>query len=145
MAMNLNKALIIGNLTRDPEGRTTTTGQNVASFGVATTRRWKDRQSGEQKEQTEFHNVVVWSRLAEIAQQYLKKGSKVYIEGRLQTRSWEDQSGTKRSRTEIIAESLIMLDRAGTGPRAAEQSQAEPAAPPKPTEEEEINVEDIPF
>jgi single-strand DNA-binding protein len=143
MAMNLNKAQIIGNLTRDPEVRTTTTGQNVASFGVATTRRWKDRQNGEQKEQTEFHNVVAWGRLAEIAQQYLHKGSKVYIEGRLQTRSWEDQSGNKRSRTEIITENLIMLDRAGTSPKAAPAEAAAPTA--KPADEEEINVEDIPF
>ncbi|MBI4426220.1 MAG: single-stranded DNA-binding protein [Candidatus Kerfeldbacteria bacterium] len=143
--MNLNKALIIGNLTRDPEGRTTTGGQNVVSFGVATTRRWKDRQSGEPKEQTEFHNVVAWGRLAEIVQQYLKKGSKVYIEGRIQTRSWEDQTGAKRNRTEIIAENLIMLDRAGTGPRATEQAPAESPATAKPAAEEEINVEDIPF
>ncbi|MBI4089791.1 MAG: single-stranded DNA-binding protein [Candidatus Kerfeldbacteria bacterium] len=140
--MNLNKALIIGNLTRDPEGRTTTGGQNVASFGVATTRRWKDRQSGEPKEQTEFHNVVAWSRLAEIAQQYLHKGSKVYIEGRIQTRTWEDQTGAKRNRTEIIAESMIMLDRPSAA--KAESAQAEPPAA-KPAEEEEINVEDIPF
>lgn len=142
MAMNLNKALIIGNLTRDPEVRTTTGGANVASFGVATSRRWKDKTSGEPKEQTEFHNLVAWGRLSEIVAQYLKKGSKVYVEGRLQTRSWEDQTGTKKYRTEIIAENLIMLDRPGTSGSAA------PAAPPaSPTapEEEEINVEDIPF
>lgn len=146
--MNLNKAMIIGNVTRDPEVRTTPSGQNVTSFGVATNRRWKD-QSGQPKEQVEYHNVVAWRRLAEIAGQYLKKGSKVYIEGRLQTRSWDDQSGVKRYKTEIITESMIMLDKAGTAlatsssrapAEANEGVQPEPAA-----SEPEINVEDIPF
>lgn len=141
--MNLNKVLIIGNLTRDPEARTTTGGQNVTSFSIATSRKWKDKTSGEAKEQTEFHNIVAWGRLGEIVSQYLKKGSKAYVEGRLQTRSWEDQTGTKKYRTEIIAENLIMLDRAGQGgaPATAAPSATAPAAP----EEEEINVEDIPF
>lgn len=141
--MSLNKVLLIGNLTRDPEARTTTGGQNVATIGVATSRRWKDKTSGENKEQSEFHNVVAWGRLADIVTQYLKKGSKVYVEGRLQTRSWEDQTGTKKYRTEIIAENIIMLDRAGA---AASGSVTEKvAAPSQPAEEEEINVEDIPF
>lgn len=142
MAMNLNKAMIIGNVTRDPEGRTTPSGQTVCSFGVATNRRWKDQQSGELKEQVEFHNIVAWSRLAETCKQYLKKGSKVYIEGRLQTRTWEDQAGQKRNRTEIVAETMIMLDRAGTAQAASPQ---EASQPEPPTKEEEINVEDIPF
>lgn len=111
--MNLNRAMIIGNLTRDPEVRTTTTGQNVASFGVATNHSWTDK-SGQKQERAEFHNIVVWGKLAEICGQYLSKGRKVYIEGRLQTREWEGQDGAKRSRTEIIAENMIMLDR-GTG------------------------------
>lgn len=145
--MNLNKAMIIGNVTRDPEVRSTPAGQNVVSFGVATNRRWKD-QSGEKKEQVEFHNVVAWRKLADIVGQYLKKGSKVYIEGRLQTRSWDDQSGTKRYRTEIVAENMIMLDRAGT---VSEDGNSSPAAKsegsqPEPSGgEPEINVEDIPF
>ncbi len=147
--MNLNKAMIIGNLTRDPEGRTTPSGQTVCTFGVATNRRWKDQQSGEMKEQVEFHNIVAWGRLAETCKQYLKKGGKVYIEGRLQTRNWEDQAGQKRNRTEIVAETMIMLDRVGAAPSAG----AAPAAPAQPSEgtqpppagEEEINVEDIPF
>lgn len=143
MAMNLNKVLIIGNLTRDPEARTTTGGQNVASFSVATSRRWKDKATGEPKEQTEFHNLVAWGRLAEIVSQYLHKGSKVYVEGRLQTRSWEDQTGTKKYRTEVIAENLIMLDRP-TGATKAPQTEAEAPKTPQ-TDEEEINVEDIPF
>lgn len=145
MAMSLNKVQLIGNLTRDPEARTTTGGQNVCTIGVATSRRWKDKTSGEPKEQAEFHNVVAWGRLSDIVTQYLKKGSKVYVEGRLQTRSWEDQTGTKKYRTEIVAENIIMLDRAGNaqpGP-VAEKAPASPAA--AAPEEEEINVEDIPF
>ncbi len=141
--MNLNKVQIIGNLTRDPELRTTTSGTNVTSFGVATSRRWKDKTSGEQKEQTEFHNIVAWGRLSDIVSQYLHKGSKVYVEGRLQTRSWEDQTGTKKYRTEIIAENLIMLDSRGTA--GAKPPAEKPTAPSAPPEEEEINVEDIPF
>src|SRR3989338_4391539 len=103
MGLNLNKAMIVGNVTRDPESRTTPSGQHVANFGVATNRRWKDQQSGEMKEAVEFHNIVAWGRLAETCTQYLKKGSKVYIEGRLQTRQWEDQTGAKKNRTEIVA------------------------------------------
>jgi len=144
MAMNLNKVLIIGNITRDPEARTTTGGQNVTSFSVATSRRWKDKATGEPKEQTEFHNIVAWGRLAEVVSQYTKKGSKVFVEGRLQTRSWEDQTGIKKYRTEIIAENLIMLDRAGQGAGSPAAQPTAPAAPAAP-DEEEINVEDIPF
>ena len=97
--MNLNKAMIIGNVVRDPEMRTTSGGQNVTSFSVATNMVWKDAQ-GQKQEKPEFHNVVAWRRLAEIVGEYLKKGSKVYIEGRLQTRSWDDPSGVKKYRTE---------------------------------------------
>lgn len=146
MAMNLNKVLLIGNLTRDPESRTIPSGQNVATFSVATNRQWTDKQSGEKKDATEFHNCVAWGRLADIISQYLKKGSKVYVEGRLQTRSWEDQSGVKKYRTEIIAENLIMLDRPGDGASAPKAPTAAPASKPAAAPaEEEINVEDIPF
>ncbi len=145
MALSLNKVLIIGNVTRDPESRTIPSGQSVANFGVATNRRWKDATSGEWKEQPEFHNIVAWGRLAETCNQYLHKGSRVYIEGRLQTRSWDDQSGQKRSRTEIVAEQMIMLDSRGQAGQAAPTAeQASPAQPTAPAEEE-INVEDIPF
>lgn len=143
MAMNLNKALIIGNLTRDPELRTTPSGQSVCTFGVATTRRWKDQASGGLKEATEFHNVVTWARLAETCHQYLKKGAKVYIEGRIQTRTWEDQAGQKRNRTEIVADTMIMLDRKPTGPAAAPAGNAAPAAADTPADD--VSVEDIPF
>lgn len=146
MAMNLNKAMIIGNVTRDPEVRATAGGQSVASFSVATNRRWTD-QSGEQKEQVEYHNVVAWRKLADIVGQYVKKGGKVYVEGRIQTRSWDDQSGTKRYRTEIVAESLIMLDRSGgnTGAGAVNGGGDQSPQPSVDDKEPEINVEDIPF
>lgn len=148
MALNLNKAMIIGNVTRDPEARTTPSGQTVCTFGVATNRRWKDQATGDFKEQVEFHNVVAWGKLAETCKQYLKKGSKVYVEGRLQTRSWEDQAGQKRNRTEIVSDTMIMLDRremgaAGPAVTDAAAPTAQPGAPA--TGEEEINVEDIPF
>jgi len=108
--MNLNKAMIIGNLTKDPEVRTTPQGQSVASFSVATNQTWTDA-NGQKQERAEFHNIVAWRKLAEIAGQYLKKGARVYVEGRIQTRSWDGQDGNKRYMTEIVAESLIMLDR----------------------------------
>ena len=145
--MNLNKVMIIGNVTRDPEVRATPSGQNVASFSVATNRRWTD-QSGEKKEQVEYHNVVAWRKLADIIGQYVKKGSKIYIEGRLQTRSWDDQSGVKKYKTEIVADNMIMLDRAGAnngGVDKKTEGDNEASQPEPPAGEPEINVEDIPF
>jgi len=144
--MNLNKVMLIGNVTRDPEIRKTPNGQTVASIGLATNRRWND-QSGQKQEQVEYHNLVAWRKLAEIVGQYVKKGSKLYVEGRLQTRSWDDQSGTKRYKTEIVMENMIMLDRAGA-PRDNSQSATannEGAQPAPEQSEPEINVEDIPF
>lgn len=156
--MNLNKVMIIGNLTRDPEMRATPNGAQVASFSIATSQVWTD-QNGQKQERTEFHNIVAWRKLAEIIGQYLKKGSKAYVEGRLQTRDWTGQDGIKRYRTEIIADNLIMLDRAGA-PSASGQSFAKSAdnyAQPSmggnepvidfgdSVEEDEIKVENIPF
>ncbi len=114
MAMSLNRAQIIGNLTRDPELRQIPGGQTVATFSVATNLTWTDS-SGQKQERAEFHNVVAWRKLAEICGQYLKKGGKVFIEGRIQTRDWEGEDGLKRYRTEIIADNMIMLDRKGEG------------------------------
>jgi single-strand DNA-binding protein len=144
MGFSLNRATIIGNITRDPESRTTTSGQNVVSFSVATSRRWKDQTSGDMKEQTEFHNCVAWAKLAQTISTYCKKGSKVYVEGRIQTRSWDDPTGVKKYRTEIVAESLIMLDKKSDGPATESKPAADQAAPAAPAEEE-INIEDIPF
>lgn len=115
--MDLNKVMLIGRLTRDPELRTIPSGVQVATFAVATNRVYTDS-SGARQEAVEFHEMVLWRRLAEIAAQYLRKGSKVYVEGRLQTRSWDDPNGLKRYKTEVVAENMIMLDRpvgAGTG------------------------------
>jgi len=110
--MNLNRVILIGNLTRDPELKTIPSGQSVCNFSIATNRAWTD-QSGVKQQATEFHNIVAWRRLAEICGQYLKKGSLIMIEGRLQTRSWQAQDGTNRYRTEIVAESMQMGPRAG--------------------------------
>src|SRR3990172_2722514 len=108
MAWSLNRAQIIGNATRDPELRVTPNGQSVASFGVATNRRWKDQQ-GNQQEATEFHEIVAWGKLAEVIQQIIHKGNRVYVEGRLQTRSWDGPDGAKRNRTEIVMENFVPL------------------------------------
>ncbi|MDQ7814304.1 MAG: single-stranded DNA-binding protein [Patescibacteria group bacterium] len=141
--MNLNRATIIGNLTRDPESRVTNTGQNVCNFSVATSSQWTDAQ-GQRQERSEFHPIVAWGKLADICSQYLAKGRKVYVEGRLQTREWEAQDGSKRQRTEIVAENVILLDRPpqGGAPRDA-------AAPSGTVDQgigdQEIKVEDIPF
>jgi single-strand DNA-binding protein len=162
--MALNKVLLIGNMTRDPELRSTSSGQSVSSFGLATNRVWKDPGTGEKKEAVEFHNIIMWGRLAEISGQYLRKGSKIFLEGRIQTRSWQDQSGNKRYTTEIVAENMQMLDRkpqTGTpyqpaSQPAAPQSPQSPAAPTQPQPEEiptiqiddnqdEVKIEDIPF
>jgi len=110
--MNLNKVYLIGRLTQDPEVKSIPSGQNVASFSLATNRVWND-QSGQKQEQVEFHNIVVWRKLADIAGQYLKKGQLLMVEGRLQTRNWVGQDGVKRYRTEIVAENFQM------GPKAS--------------------------
>ncbi len=111
--MNLNKIILIGRLTRDPESRAMPSGQTVSAFGLATNRVWKDPETNEKKEQTEFHNIVAFGRLADICNQYLSKGSLVMIEGRIQTRSWQDQNGDTKYRTEIIAEGMQMGPRSG--------------------------------
>lgn len=111
----VNKVILIGNLGRDPEVRSTTSGQPVASFTLATSRRWRDK-NGQKQEQTEWHNIVVWGKQAEIAGQYLTKGKQVFIEGRLQTRSWDDrQSGEKKYRTEVVCDNFQMLGGRGGG------------------------------
>lgn len=155
--MNVNKVILVGRLTRDPELRTTTSGQTVASVSLATNRFWKD-QSGQRKDQTEFHNVILWGRLAEIAGQYLAKGSEAYFEGRLQTRKYTGKDNVERRVTEIVAENMQL----GARPQGAQRPAApynQPApAPQKPQEapaeeiptinldeEEEVKIEDVPF
>lgn len=159
--MDLNKAMIIGRLTRDPEMRTTPQGANVCSFSIATNFVYTSPTSGKQ-EQVEYHNIVAWRKLAEIAAQYLKKGSKVYVEGRIQTRSWQGNDGVKKNRTEIVMDNMIMLDSKGSGqggsfggsaPAESGSSANEfassleelPTINQEQAIEEEISVEDIPF
>ena len=151
--MYLNKALIFGNLTRDPELRSLPSGIQVAQFSVATNRVYKDKE-GNKKEQADFHNVVVFGRQAETSAQYLKKGSSVLIEGRMQTRSWDDKDGQKKYRTEIVADRVQFGPRASGGGTGAKVSGAASAAksdaPEQPAgtieyPQEEINPEDIPF
>jgi len=142
--MSLNKVMIIGNVTRDPEVRTTPNGQNVTSFSVATNLVWTD-QSGQKQKKAEFHNIVAWRKLAEICAQYLHKGSKVYLEGRLQTRDWVAQDGAKRYRTEIVLENMEMLDGRPGGEKRSDNEVEEIIIAEAPTSEDEIKVEDIPF
>lgn len=166
--MNVNKAIIVGRLTRDPDVRTTASGSQVTTLGMATNHTWTDK-SGQRQEKTEFHTVVLWGRLAEIAGQYLSKGQECYVEGRLQTRSYTDKSGVERKTTEIVAENMQLGSRpqgAGGGsyasrPAAAAGASAGVAAKPAPRksenveeeiptinlddEKEDIKIEDVPF
>jgi single-strand DNA-binding protein len=146
MARGINKVILIGNLGRDPETRYSQGGNPVTNFSVATSESWRDKQSGEQQERTEWHNVVCFSRLAEIAGEYLHKGSKVYIEGSLRTSSWEKE-GQKRYRTEIMARELQMLDSKGGGePPSGFESSPPPQASNAPTISDDDDFDDdIPF
>ncbi len=149
--MNLNKVFLIGRLTADPQVRSTPGGMQVTSFSVATNRNWTDK-SGAKKESTEFHNIVVWGRQAEIAAKFLTKGSEVYVEGRLQTRSWEGKDGQSRKTTEIICERMQLGSRrmgsSGGGPGTkGHSSNSESAAEDMPVIEigDDIKPEDLPF
>ncbi len=160
MARSLNKVMLIGNLTRDPEMRYTPQGAAVVTFGVATNRDWKT-ESGEKKEDVEFHNVVAWNKLAEICSQLLKKGRKVYVEGRLSTRTWQAQDGAQKNRTEVVISDMVILDKKtddmGGGeidiPEPGVESQevaVKPAKKEAKVEESEVPAEepgeeDIPF
>lgn len=123
MAGSVNKVILIGNLGRDPEIRTTQSGTKVANLSLATSDSWKDRNTGERKERTEWHRVVIFGNLADIAERYLRKGSKVYVSGSLQTRKWQDQSGQDKYTTEVVLQGfngeLTMLDSRGEGGGAA--------------------------
>lgn len=140
---SLNKAQVIGNITRDPELKTTNSGQSVCTVGVATNRYWTDS-SGQKKDEVEFHNIVVWGKLAEICDQYLRKGMKVFFDGRLQTRSWEDEGGAKHYRTEIVAQDMIMLTpKSGTEDKDYTDSPSDNSAGDKAPAPN--NEEDLPF
>jgi len=161
MARSLNKVMLIGNLTRDPEMRYTPQGTAVCTFSVATNRSWTT-DTGEKKDEVDFHNVVAWNKLAEICSQLLKKGRKVYVEGRLTTRSWQAQDGTQKQRTEVIISDMVILDKKDESGSAdlsegAVESQVSPdevpakSEKPKKAKEEpeevatDVGEEDIPF
>jgi single-strand DNA-binding protein len=112
MASSVNKVILIGNLGKDPEVRHLESGVGVANFSLATSETYKDRKTGERVSQTEWHNIVLWRGLADVAEKYLKKGDKIYVEGKLRTRSWQDQQGNNRYTTEIIADNMTMLGKA---------------------------------
>jgi len=139
---SVNKAIIIGRLGRDPELRTTPSGKSVTSFSVATTNRWKD-QNGQNQESTEWHNIVLWGRQAELAKEYLAKGRQVYIEGRIQTRNYQDKDGVQRYRTEIIGQTMQFLDSKG----GSTSDYTPPSPPPsdEPPFDNNVEDDDLPF
>ncbi len=149
MARGVNKAIIVGTLGQDPEVRYTSNGSAVANLSVATNENWKDRQTGEQQERTEWHRIVMFGKLAEIAQQYLKKGSQAYFEGRIQTRKWQDQGGNDRYSTEIVANEMQMLGGRGGGGGAPMDSGGGGQAQSRPSQPEtapmDDGFDDIPF
>jgi len=154
MARGVNKVILVGNLGKDPEVRYMPNGNAVANITLATTDSWKDKQSGEQQEKTEWHRIVMFRRLGEIAGEYLKKGSQVYIEGKLQTRKWQDNSGNDRYTTEIVASEMQMLGGRGGGsadfssasaPAQAASAQSAPAPAPAPAAAGGDFDDDIPF
>jgi len=136
----INKVILVGRLGRDPEVRYTPNGVPVANFSIATSEEWKDKDTGEKRERTEWHRIEAWRRLGEICGEYLHKGKQVYIEGKLQTDSWEDRDGNKRYTTKIVAQSMQMLDSAGKGGSAESVDERHPV-------EEPVNIpeDDIPF
>jgi len=143
--MNLNKVMLIGNLTKDPESKSTTTGRTVTTFSIATNRMWTD-QDGQKQQKTEFHNIVAWGKLADICSQYLKKGNLTYVEGRLETRSWDGQDGVKRYRTEVVLENMQMGPRLGGAPNSSPTPSSNNNTAPAPSAgEDEIKIDDIPF
>ena len=148
--MNLNKVMLLGNLTRDPESRTIpSSGQTVTTFGIATNRFYVD-QNKQRQQKVEFHNIVAWSKLGEICAQYIKKGQLVFVEGRIETRSWDAPDGVKKFRTEIIADNIQFGPKVGMGSMQGGDMRTPPASAPLQEEipsfqEEEIEVKDIPF
>lgn len=142
---SLNKVMLIGNLGKDPELRHTPAGTAVATFSIATSERFKSKQTNEWEEKTEWHNIVLWSKLAETAGQYLSKGKTVYIEGRLQTRKWQDRDGNTRYTTEIVGDTMKMLSPKGEGARGGDSSSSYEPAGGGNYEEPPFQDDDIPF
>ena len=144
--MNFNKAFVLGNITRDPESRTTPSGQTVTNFGVATNRFYTDQQNQKQQK-VEFHNIVAWGKLGDICAQYLKRGQLVFIEGRIETRTWDGPDGTKKFKTEIIIENMQMGPKIGGGGRSDSPSTSTSASQESPTSfsYDEIEIKYIPL
>ena len=143
MARGVNKVILVGNLGKDPDTRYMPSGSAVTNFSIATSESWKDKQTGEQKDRTEWHNISMFGKLAEIAAEYLRKGSQVYIEGKLRTRKWQDKSGNDRYTTEVIADEMQMLGgRSGGGAPAMKDSA--PASAPAQNVADDFD-DDIPF
>jgi single-strand DNA-binding protein len=147
MARGINKVILVGNLGADPDTRYMPSGGAVTNLSIATSESWKDKQSGEQKERTEWHKVAMFGRLAEISAEYLRKGSQVYIEGKLRTRKWQDKDGNDRWTTEIIADEMQMLGGRGGGggaPMSGGDSYSQPSQPSRAPEPDDFD-DDIPF
>lgn len=146
MSRSFNQAIVVGNLTRDPELRTTPSGKTVVGFGIATNRSWKT-DAGEQRDEVEYHDIVVWGKLGEICNQYLGKGRKAMVIGRLQTRNWEDKEGNKRQKTEIIASDVTFMDGGGqsANPSVSSPSSQSSSVVQDIDEGSEVNLDDIPF
>jgi len=148
MARGINKVILVGNLGQDPDTRYMPSGSAVTNLRIATSEQWKDKQTGEQKERTEWHSVAMFGRLAEIAAEYLRKGSQVYIEGKLRTRKWQDKQGNDRWTTEVIADEMQMLGGRGGGGGSAPMSSQDSGPPagnrPEPGGGDEFD-DDIPF
>jgi single-strand DNA-binding protein len=150
MAKSVNKVILIGRLGKDPELKYTASGTPFCRFSMATDDTWNDKTSGERQEKTEWHNIVVWDRLAEICNQYLTKGKLIYIEGKLQTREWDDQEGNKRRTTEVVARDMVMLggntgEGAGGGQRRAASAEGGSGSMSSSTSTSTITDDDIPF
>ena len=140
MAGSLNKVMLIGNVGRDPEMRYTASGEPVTNLRLAVSRRWKDRATNEQHDDTQWFDIVAWRQLAEICNQYCTKGKRIYVEGRLQTRNWEGQDGQKHYRTEVIAQEMILLDRRPAASAPSGESEQRP-----PADEQSVEPDDLPF
>ena len=145
MARGVNKVILVGNLGQKPEMRYTQTNTAVATLSIATSESWKDKDSGEQREKTEWHRVVFFGKLAEIAEQYLDKGSQLYVEGKLQTRKWQDKEGNDRYTTEILGNEMNMLGSRQASGDGGAYDQSQPASQSAPSQESQISEEDIPF
>ena len=145
MARGVNKVILVGNLGQKPEIRYTQTNTAVATLSIATSESWKDKDSGEQREKTEWHRVVFFGKLAEIAEQYLDKGSQLYVEGKLQTRKWQDKEGNDKYTTEILGNEMNMLGGRQSSSDSGEFDQSHPASQTSQSQDAQISEEDIPF